>query len=199
MGFSFVGFFFICMSPASGLDLKWWLVCWSTKLSWLLDFIWCSNFWVKWPLPHSRSNSLTNFVLSWQTGKHLCSSWLSWYCNWHSQACILRNSNFSATLEKSNSGSWSVIAWGWIFVIITGLFYANKIHYTRTDNFFPAILTWKWKSMLYNSSNLGTIRMLFYQSKNPYPLGPHSVQSVGAAEAVSRAIGHNPGQVDTPT
>jgi len=27
------------------------------------------------------------------------------------------------------------------------------------------------------------------------PLGPYSVQSVGAAEAVSLAIGHNPGQV----
>ena len=30
-------------------------------------------------------------------------------------------------------------------------------------------------------------------------LGPYSVQSVGAAEAVSLAIGHNPGWVATPT
>jgi len=29
-------------------------------------------------------------------------------------------------------------------------------------------------------------------------LGPDSVQSVGAAEAVSLAIGHNPGRVVTP-
>ena len=29
-------------------------------------------------------------------------------------------------------------------------------------------------------------------------LGPYSVQSVGAAEAVSCAIGHNPGQGTTP-
>ena len=32
-----------------------------------------------------------------------------------------------------------------------------------------------------------------------HPLGPYSVQSVGAAEAVSLAIGHNPGPVTTPT
>ena len=32
-----------------------------------------------------------------------------------------------------------------------------------------------------------------------HPLGPYSVQSVGAAEAVSLAIGHNPGRVTTPT
>jgi len=31
------------------------------------------------------------------------------------------------------------------------------------------------------------------------PLVPYSVQSVGAAEAVSLAIGHNPGQVATLT
>ena len=31
-----------------------------------------------------------------------------------------------------------------------------------------------------------------------HTLGPHSVQSVGAAEAVSLAIGHIPGQVTTP-
>ena len=30
-------------------------------------------------------------------------------------------------------------------------------------------------------------------------LGPYSVQGVGAAKAVSWAIGHNPGQVATPT
>ena len=30
-------------------------------------------------------------------------------------------------------------------------------------------------------------------------MGPYSVQSVGAAEAVSLAIGHNPGWVATPT
>ena len=30
-------------------------------------------------------------------------------------------------------------------------------------------------------------------------LGPYSVQSVGAASAVSLAIGHNPGRVATPT
>ena len=30
-------------------------------------------------------------------------------------------------------------------------------------------------------------------------LGPYSVQSVSAALAVSLAIGHNPGQVATPT
>ena len=30
-------------------------------------------------------------------------------------------------------------------------------------------------------------------------LGPYSVQSVGAAAAVSLAIGHNPGRVATPT
>ena len=29
--------------------------------------------------------------------------------------------------------------------------------------------------------------------------GPHSVQSVGAAKSVSLAIGHNPGQVATPS
>ena len=32
-----------------------------------------------------------------------------------------------------------------------------------------------------------------------HPFGPYSVQSVGAAEAVSLAIGHNPGRVATPT
>ena len=32
-----------------------------------------------------------------------------------------------------------------------------------------------------------------------HPLGPYFVQSVGAAEAVSLAIGHNPGRVATPT
>jgi len=32
-----------------------------------------------------------------------------------------------------------------------------------------------------------------------YPLGPYSVQTVGAAWAVSWAIGHNPGRVATPT
>ena len=32
-----------------------------------------------------------------------------------------------------------------------------------------------------------------------HPLGPNSVQSIGAASAVSLAIGHNPGQVTTPT
>jgi len=32
-----------------------------------------------------------------------------------------------------------------------------------------------------------------------HPLGPYSVQSIGAAEAVSLAIGHNPRQVTTPT
>ena len=32
-----------------------------------------------------------------------------------------------------------------------------------------------------------------------HPLEPYSVQSVGAAEAVSLAIGHNPGRVATPT
>ena len=31
------------------------------------------------------------------------------------------------------------------------------------------------------------------------PLGPYSVQSVGAAKAVSWVIGHNPGRVATPT
>ena len=35
--------------------------------------------------------------------------------------------------------------------------------------------------------------------KNPNPLGPYSVQSIDAAKAVSWAIGHNPGQVATPT
>ena len=32
-----------------------------------------------------------------------------------------------------------------------------------------------------------------------HPFGPYSVQSVGAAETVSLAIGHNPGRVTTPT
>ena len=32
-----------------------------------------------------------------------------------------------------------------------------------------------------------------------HPLGTYSVQSVGAAKAVSLAIGHNPGRVTTPT
>ena len=32
-----------------------------------------------------------------------------------------------------------------------------------------------------------------------HPLGPYSVQSVGAAEAVSLAVGYNPGWVATPT
>ena len=32
-----------------------------------------------------------------------------------------------------------------------------------------------------------------------HPSGPFSVQSVGAAEAVSWAVGYNPGQVATPT
>jgi len=32
-----------------------------------------------------------------------------------------------------------------------------------------------------------------------HPLGPYSVQSIGAAQAASLAIGHNPGQVTTPT
>ena len=32
-----------------------------------------------------------------------------------------------------------------------------------------------------------------------HPLGPYSVQSVGAASAVSWAIGHNPGWVTTST
>ena len=31
-----------------------------------------------------------------------------------------------------------------------------------------------------------------------HPLGPHSVQSIGAAKAVSLAVGHNPGRVATP-
>ena len=30
-----------------------------------------------------------------------------------------------------------------------------------------------------------------------YPLGPPSVQSIGAASAVSLAVGHNPGRVPT--
>jgi len=34
---------------------------------------------------------------------------------------------------------------------------------------------------------------------NIHPLGPYSVQSVGAALAVSLAIGHNPGRVPPPT
>ena len=34
---------------------------------------------------------------------------------------------------------------------------------------------------------------------NSIHLGPYSVQSIGAAHAVSMAIGHNPGQVATPT
>ena len=32
-----------------------------------------------------------------------------------------------------------------------------------------------------------------------HPFGPYFVQSIGAAKAVSWAIGHNPGQVTTPT
>ena len=32
-------------------------------------------------------------------------------------------------------------------------------------------------------------------TRNIHPLGPYSVESVGAAEAVSWANGHNPGQV----
>ena len=32
-----------------------------------------------------------------------------------------------------------------------------------------------------------------------HPLGPYSVQSIGAAEAVSLAIGYNTGWVATPT
>ena len=36
-------------------------------------------------------------------------------------------------------------------------------------------------------------------SWNIHPLGPYSVQRVGAADAVSCAIGHNPGQVATLT
>ena len=31
------------------------------------------------------------------------------------------------------------------------------------------------------------------------PMGPYPVQSIGAAKAVSWAVGHNPGQVATPT
>ena len=40
------------------------------------------------------------------------------------------------------------------------------------------------------------ISMIFTYS---IPMGPYSVQSIGAAEAVSLAIGHNPGQVTTTT
>ena len=32
-----------------------------------------------------------------------------------------------------------------------------------------------------------------------HPLEPYSLQSVGAASAVSLAIGHNPGRIATPT
>ena len=35
--------------------------------------------------------------------------------------------------------------------------------------------------------------------ENVHPLEPYSVQSISAAEAVSLAIGHNPGRVATPT
>ena len=38
-----------------------------------------------------------------------------------------------------------------------------------------------------------------FTSSNPNPLGPYSVQSIGAAETVSWDIGYNPGRVATPT
>jgi len=37
------------------------------------------------------------------------------------------------------------------------------------------------------------------QSTTIHPLGPYSVQSVGATSTVSLAIGYNPGRVTTPT
>ena len=41
--------------------------------------------------------------------------------------------------------------------------------------------------------------LLYLTIPSIHPLGPHSVQRVGAAEAVSWAIGHNPGWVAIPT
>ena len=41
--------------------------------------------------------------------------------------------------------------------------------------------------------------VILHHDQNPNPLGPYSVQSVGAAKAVSWAIGHNPGWVATST
>ena len=41
--------------------------------------------------------------------------------------------------------------------------------------------------------------LVLIQHPSIHPLEPYSVQSVGAASAVSLAIGHNPGWVDTLT
>ena len=50
-----------------------------------------------------------------------------------------------------------------------------------------------------------TDRLVYFNTeehKSPFsihPSGPYSIQSIGAVEAVSWAIGHNPGGVATPT
>ena len=41
--------------------------------------------------------------------------------------------------------------------------------------------------------------ILFEHTSYIHPLGPYSVQSISAAEAVSLVIGHNPGRDPTPT
>ena len=46
-------------------------------------------------------------------------------------------------------------------------------------------------------SEIVTLGYLLLYKTNP--MGPHSVQNISAAKAVSWAIGHNPGWVATPT
>ena len=42
-------------------------------------------------------------------------------------------------------------------------------------------------------------KVVSHVSTSIHPLGPYSVQSIGAAKAVSLALGNNPGRVATPT
>ena len=67
------------------------------------------------------------------------------------------------------------------------------------ENFLTPELERRGKYILW-LDNGGCHTHALHPSIHPsiHPLGPYSVQSVGAAEAVSLAIGHNPGRVDTP-
>ena len=52
------------------------------------------------------------------------------------------------------------------------------------------------KIWIYNQPQIYNLPQIY---PSIHPLGPYSVQSVGAAKAVSCAVQHNPGRVATPT
>ena len=65
-------------------------------------------------------------------------------------------------------------------------------------------LNWFWWRSR-SGSDYSNFKVIFHHWKmwpkiiSIHPSGPHSMQSIGAAEAVSLAIGHNPGRVATST